>query len=74
MERIGKIHLKKKNDFIKDVNHFMIHNRNALTKHFKSTYKHNPYEKIDALIWSTIFFEKVHRYSDEVYLMSEYLI
>jgi len=30
--------------------------------------------KLDALVWSAVFFEKVHRYSDEVYLMSEYLL
>jgi len=27
LERISKIHLKKKNDFIRDVNHFMNANR-----------------------------------------------
>lgn len=74
MDRIGKIHLKKKNDFIKDVNHFMVNNRNAFDRHFNVLYKNDPYEKIDALVWSTIFFEKVERYSEEVYLMSEYLI
>jgi len=26
------------------------------------------------LVWSTIFFEKVDRYADEVYMISEYLL
>jgi hypothetical protein len=34
LEKIGKIHLRKKNDFIKDINHFMISNRLALDRHF----------------------------------------
>lgn len=33
----------------------------------------NNYHKIDALVWSIVFFEKVHRYSNQVYLMAEYL-
>lgn len=34
----------------------------------------DPYYKIDALVWSSIFHEKVPRYSEQVYKMSEYLI
>lgn len=34
----------------------------------------NPYYKLDALIWSSIFHEKVPRYSHQVYKMSEYLV
>lgn len=34
----------------------------------------NPYYKIDALVWTNIFMEKVPRYSDKVYKMSEYFI
>jgi hypothetical protein len=34
----------------------------------------NPYYKLDALVWSSIFHEKVPRYSDKVYKMVEYLM
>jgi len=34
----------------------------------------NPYYKIDALMWSNVFHEKVPRYSHKVYKMSEYMI
>lgn len=32
----------------------------------------NPYYKLDALIWSSVYHEKVPRYSDKVYKMAEY--
>lgn len=41
-------------------------NRNA------PTIKNN-YFKLDSLIWSIIFFEKIPRYSDKVYLLAEYI-
>ena len=34
----------------------------------------NPYYKLDALVWSEIFQEKVPRYSDKVYKMAEYIV
>lgn len=52
----------------------MVNNRMAFDRHFNNLYIEDPYQKIDALVWSSIFFEKVERYSDEVYLMSEYFI
>jgi len=74
--KVTKIHLKKKNDFIKDLNSFMRLNRNSFEKHFQKNpiTSVNPVYKIDSLVWSTIFFEKVDRYSDEVYMISEYLL
>lgn len=30
------------------------------------------YYRLDALVWSTVFFEKIPRYSTEVYMMAEY--
>ncbi|CAI2359543.1 unnamed protein product [Moneuplotes crassus] len=45
-------------------NHFYINGKTA----------ENPYFKIDSLVWSCIYHEKVPRYSDKVYKMSEYLI
>lgn len=74
--KVMKIHLKKKNDFIKDLNSFMKQNRNSFERHFEIDPKTsvNPYYKIDALIWSTVFFEKVDRYADSVYIVAEYLM
>lgn len=73
---VSKIHLKKKNDFIKDLTYFCDLNRQNYEKHFFSNFKtsQNPYFKIDALVWSTLFYEKVERYSERVYLLSEYMI
>jgi hypothetical protein len=53
--KVTKIHLKKKNDFIKDLNSFMRLNRNSFEKHFQVNAKTsvNPIYKIDALLWST---------------------
>jgi len=76
LEKANQIHLRKKNDFINDVNHFMLNNRIAYDKHFNKNPKTSlrPYYKLDALVWSTIFFEKVPRYSEIVYMMSEYIM
>lgn len=74
VDNVGKIHLKKKNDFIKDVNHFMSNNRKAYDRHFNTLYKDDPYQKIDALVWSSVYFEKLERYSEDIYLMSEYIM
>jgi len=76
LDKVNKIHLRKKNDFIKDVSHFMKNNRAAYDQHFITHPKTstNPYYKLDALVWSTVLFEKIERYSDLVYLISEYFI
>ena len=52
-EKGNRIHLKKKQDFIRDVNHFMMDNRLAYDSHFNKNRNtsSNPYHKIDALIW-----------------------
>lgn len=76
VKRVGKIHLRKKNDFIKDLNMFMLANRMSYDRHFN---KHpltarNPLIRLDALVWSTVFFEKVKRYDNCVYIFAEYLI
>lgn len=55
-------------------------NRTAFQNHiYANPFGLNPsknpntiYYQLDALIWSTVFFEKVPRYSDEVYMMAEY--
>lgn len=49
--------------------------RAHLDYHFNKNTKtlKNHYVKLDALVWSLIFFEKVPRYSNAVYVMAEYL-
>lgn len=74
--KVSAIHLKKKNDFIKDLTTFMRLNRNTFDRHFNKNVNtsQNPIYKIDSLIWSTVFFEKVDRYAPIVYLMGEYFL
>lgn len=57
LEKANKIHLKKKNDFIKDVSHYMKNNRASYDRHFNTNPKTsiNPYYKLDALIWRLYF-------------------
>lgn len=71
-----EIHIKKKADFIQNLNYFKDMNQSLFEKHFYSDPKTsmNPYYKLDALVWSSIFFEKVERYSDQVYMVSEYFM
>eukprot|EP01017_Pseudomicrothorax_dubius_P041819 TRINITY_DN6744_c0_g1_i2.p1 TRINITY_DN6744_c0_g1~~TRINITY_DN6744_c0_g1_i2.p1 ORF type:complete len:580 (-),score=146.87 TRINITY_DN6744_c0_g1_i2:150-1889(-) len=75
VERGTRIHLRKKDDFIKDVNHYMLTIRNSYDRHFvkNPVTAATPLYKLDALIWSTVFFEKVTRYAPEVYLMAQYI-
>lgn len=53
LEKAHSIHLRKKNDFINDVNHFMKNNRLLYDKHFNTNPKTSlkPYYKLDALMW-----------------------
>lgn len=76
VERIGKLNIKKKQDFQKNVSQVLRLNLNVFDYHFNKSpvTKENPYVKIDGLIWSTVFLEKVDRYSEEVYLFSEYAV
>lgn len=48
----------------------------SLHWHFKvyNSTVENPFYKIDSLVWSQIFREKISRYDDRVYKMSHYLI
>ena len=74
--KVNDIHLKKKNDFINDLKSFMRLNRNTYDVHFKKNARtsRDPYYKIDSLIWSTVYFEKIDRYDADNYSMAEYLI
>lgn len=72
----SKLNVKKENILIRNLHKMLWQNAGVLRFHFaiSNITKDNPYKGIDALVWSILFFEKVNRYGDEVYLMGEYLI
>ena len=61
---------------IESIENYLFAIRKNFDSHFYINGKtsENPYFKIDALVWSCIYHEKVPRYADKVYKMSEYLI
>ena len=73
MENVDVLRKMKK---IEDIDNYMFAIRRNFDFHFFINGKSvdNPYYKIDALVWSSVFHEKVPRYSDQVYRMSEYLV
>jgi len=73
MEDVDVLRKAKKID---DIENYMFAIRRNFDFHFFINGKsaENPYYKLDALVWSCIFHEKVPRYSDQVYKMSEYLV
>lgn len=66
----------RKEKKIESIENYLYAIRKNFDHHFYINAKtvDNPYFKIDALVWSCIYHEKVPRYSDKVYKMSEYLI
>lgn len=66
----------KRQKKIDDIDNYLFAIRRNFDFHFFMNAKSvdNPYYKLDALIWSSIFHEKVPRYSDKVYKMSEYFV
>lgn len=73
MENVDVLRKAKK---IEDLDNYMFAIRRNLDFHFYINGKsqENPYYKLDALVWSCVFHEKVPRYSDQVYKMSEYIV
>jgi len=73
MENVDVLRKAKK---IEDIDNYMYAIRRNFDYHFfiNSKSVENPYYKIDALVWSSIFHEKVPRYSDTVFKLSEYFI
>lgn len=64
--QVGKIHLRKKNELIRDIEAYLKSGRDYMEHHFNrnpETIKNN-YFKLDALVWSIVYFEKVPRYSE----------
>lgn len=75
-EEMEDVDVLRKQKKIDDIDNYMFAIRRNFDFHFFINGKSvdNPYYKIDALVWSSIFHEKVPRYSEQVYKMSEYLI
>jgi hypothetical protein len=73
MENVDVLRKAKKID---DIDNYMFAIRRNFDFHFFINGKSvdDPYYKLDALVWSCIFHEKVPRYSEQVYKMSEYFI
>lgn len=71
MQDVDVLRKQKKID---EIDNYMHAIRRNFDFHFyinsKST--ENFYYKLDALVWSSIYHEKVPRYSDKVYKMAEY--
>lgn len=73
MQDVDVLRRQKKID---DIENYLFAIRRNFDFHFfinsKST--EDPYYKLDALVWSCIYHEKIPRYSEKVYKMSEYFI
>lgn len=66
----------RKQKKIDDIENYLFAIRRNFDFHFFINAKSvdNPYYKLDALVWSCIYHEKVPRYSDKIYKMSEYFM
>jgi hypothetical protein len=64
----------RKNKKLESIENYLFAIRRNFDFHFFINGKsaENNYFKLDALVWSCIFHEKVPRYSDKVYKMAEY--
>ena len=73
---INQIHIHRKSNFIADTNYFLETTRKVLNYHFRENKDtvNNPINKIDALVWTNIFYEKIDRYDQRVYIVSSYLL
>ena len=63
---MANVDVLRKMKKIEDIDNYMYAIRRNLDFHFfiNSKSVENPYYKLDALVWSSIFHEKVPRYSD----------
>lgn len=73
---INQIHIHRKSNFIADTNYFLETTRKVLNFHFKENKDtlYNPISKIDALVWTNIFYEKIDRYDQRVFMVASYLL
>ena len=75
-QEIYDLDVMRKEKKIESIENYLFAIRKNFDNHFYINGKtaENPYFKVDALVWSCIYHEKVPRYCDKVYKMSEYLI
>lgn len=73
---MNDVDVLRKQKKIDDIENYLFSIRRNFDFHFfiNSKSAEDPYYKLDALIWSCIYHEKVPRYSEKVYKMSEYMI
>jgi len=73
MEGVDVLRRHKK---IEDIDNYLFAIRRNLDFHFfiNGCSVDDPAYKLDALVWTSIFHEKVPRYSNKVYRMSAYLL
>jgi hypothetical protein len=73
MQNVDVLRKQKKID---DIENYLFAIRRNFDFHFFINAKSvdDPYYKLDALVWSCIYHEKVPRYSEKVYKMAEYLV
>jgi hypothetical protein len=73
MQDVDVLRRQKKID---DIENYLFAIRRNFDFHFfiNSKSVEDPYYKLDALVWSCIYHEKIPRYSEKVYKMSEYFI
>lgn len=75
-KEIMGIDVMRKNKKLEDIENYLFAIRKSFDFHFLMNGKtsENNYYKIDALVWSCIYHEKVPRYSEKVFKMAEYMI
>ena len=73
MQDVDVLRKQKKID---DIDNYLFAIRRNFDFHFyiNSQSVDDPYYKLDALVWSCIYHEKVPRYSEKVYKMAEYMV
>ena len=73
---MDEVAVLRKHKKIEQLNNYLFAIRQNLDYHFyiNGISAFNPEFKLDAPVWSTIFHEKVPRYSSQVYKMSTYLL
>lgn len=75
-KEMDTVEVLRRHKKLEDIENYLYAIRKNLDFHFfvNGASVFEPEFKIDALVWSCIFHEKVPRYSDRVYKMSAYLI
>jgi hypothetical protein len=75
-KEIGDLDVMRKARKIESIENYLFAIRKNFDNHFYINGKtaENPIFKIDALVWGCIYHEKIPRYADKVYKMSEYLV